>query len=165
MNVTLPIAAILATFVVARLRFKKGEKADSAPVVVPAPEEDEACETEFAAPEVTAGAVSEYVDAARPRQSERRIDHSHSHSTPSLAPRAARRTTQTRTVSTITASDGLVESVQEDEATSKPAIAAIDMEAVATADSFEVTPRKSSISKLMKKVSNVVSSPRKQSTV
>ena len=73
MNVTLPIAAILATFVVARLRFKKGEKADSAPVVVPAPEEEEACETEFAAPEVTAGAVSEYVDAARPRQSERRI--------------------------------------------------------------------------------------------
>ena len=72
MNVTLPIAAILATFVVARLRFKKGEKADSAPVVVPAPEEEEACETEFAAPEGTAGAVSEYVDAARPRQSERR---------------------------------------------------------------------------------------------
>lgn len=68
-------------------------------------------------------------------------------------------------MSTITASDGVVESVQEDEATSKPAIAAIDIDAVATADSFEVTPRKSSISKLMKKVSNAVSSPRKQSTV
>jgi len=68
----LAIASVLAT-IVAVARFKKAAKADSEPVVVPAPEEEEACETEFDAPEVTAGAVSEYVVVARPRQSERRI--------------------------------------------------------------------------------------------
>lgn len=76
----------------------------------------------------------------------------------------------TKTASTvtasITASECVVDSAQEDEATSKPQlVGAIDIDAIAGTDSLEITPRKSSFSKLMKKVSNAVSSPRRQSSV
>ena len=78
----------------------------------------------------------------------------------------------TRTQSTVTANeaitdgDATVEESNEQEVTSKAEIVpSINIDAIAIGtDAFEVTPRKSSFSKLMKKVSSAIPSPRKQSS-
>ena len=78
----------------------------------------------------------------------------------------------TRTQSTVTANeaitdgDATVEESNEQEVASKAEIVpSINIDAIAIGtDAFEVPPRKSSFSKLMKKVSSAIPSPRKQSS-
>ena len=72
---------------------------------------------------------------------------------------------ETRTQSTVTANDASLE--EPDEVSSKPGVVpGINIDAIAVGtDALEITPRKSSFSKLMKKVSSAIPSPRKQSAV
>ncbi len=74
---------------------------------------------------------------------------------------------ETRTQSTVTANDAaLAEPADLEEVSSKPGVVpGINIDAIAVGtDALEVTPRKSSFSKLIKKVSSAIPSPRKQSS-
>lgn len=75
---------------------------------------------------------------------------------------------ETRTQSTVTANDASLEEPDDmEEVSSKPGVVpGINIDAIAVGtDALEITPRKSSFSKLMKKVSSAIPSPRKQSAV
>jgi hypothetical protein len=74
---------------------------------------------------------------------------------------------ETRTQSTVTANDASLEEPDDMEVSSKPGVVpGINIDAIAVGtDALEITPRKSSFSKLMKKVSSAIPSPRKQSAV
>ncbi len=72
----------------------------------------------------------------------------------------------TRTQSTVTSNDVALEEPADLEVSSKPGpVPGINIDAIAVGtDAFEVTPRKSSFSKLVKKVTGAIPSPRKQSS-